>query len=219
MSYNFFPFDSGIRFKSVFLISSEPHIFSNGYQIKLNEKPCAECNIGYIVPEWVESAPSLSDIEAIYGCSKILPTTTIILPLKSEKVDAVKKQLSSMHPEMLLFLSKIRKLSVREDYPDPKSSTVSEISISSERNYQARKNMHAESYTLHLSAEESGKGEEECGYYMWRQKFPVKPENRVDKRAEIDEWVITLAFPHGHRLSRGNQLSPGVCAFLPTEEC
>jgi len=48
-------------------------------------------------------------------------TTTIILPLKSEKVDAVKKQLSSMHTEM----PKIRKLSVREDYPDPKSSTVS----------------------------------------------------------------------------------------------
>ncbi|KAG2563949.1 uncharacterized protein LOC120645191 [Panicum virgatum] len=209
--------EKGIGFKSVFLISSEPHIFSNGYQIKFNEKPCADCNIGYIVPEWVESAPSLSDIEAIYGCSKILPTTTIILPLKSEKVDAVKKQLSSMHPEMLLFLSKIRKLSVREDYPDPKSSTVSEISISSERNYQSRKNMHAESYTLHLSAEESGKGEEECGYYMWRQKFPVKPENRVDKRAEIDEWVITLAFPHGQRLSRGKQLSPGIYAFLPTE--
>ncbi|CAL4981124.1 unnamed protein product [Urochloa decumbens] len=209
--------EKGIGFKSVFLISSEPHIFSNGYQIKFNEKPCAECNIGYIVPKWVESTPSLSDIEAIYGCSKALPTTTIILPLKSEKVDAVKKQLSSMHPEMLLFLSKIRKLSVREDNSDPKNSTVSEISISSEKNYQARKNMHAESYTLHLSAEESGKGEEECGYYMWRQKFPVKPENRVDKRAEIDEWVITLAFPHGQRLSRGKQLSPGVYAFLPTE--
>ncbi|KAF8652236.1 hypothetical protein HU200_062872 [Digitaria exilis] len=196
--------EKGIGFKSVFLISSEPHIFSNGYQIKFNEKPCAECNIGYIVPEWVESTPSLSDIKAIYGCSRVLPTTTIILPLKSEKVDAVKKQLSTMHPEMLLFLSKIRKLSVREDNSDPKSSTVSEISISSEKNYQARKNIHAESYTLHLSAEESGK-EEECGYYMWRQKFPVKPENRVDKRSEID------------RLSRGNQLSPGVYAFLPTE--
>jgi sacsin len=80
------PFDSGIGFKSVFLISSQPHIFSNGYHIKFNEKPCAECNIGYIVPEWVESIPSLSDIETIYGCSKVLPTTTIILPLKSEKV-------------------------------------------------------------------------------------------------------------------------------------
>jgi hypothetical protein len=105
-------FGSGIGFKSVFLISNQPHIFSNGYQIKFNEKPCTECNIGYIVPEWVDSTPSLSDIKEIYGCSKVLPTTTIILPLKCEKVDAVKKQLSSMHPEMLLFLSKIRKLSV-----------------------------------------------------------------------------------------------------------
>jgi hypothetical protein len=105
-------FGTGIGFKSVFLISNQPHIFSNGYQIKFNEKPCAECNIGYIVPEWVDSTPNLSDIKELYGCSKVLPTTTIILPLKCEKVDAVKKQLSSMHPEMLLFLSKIRKLSV-----------------------------------------------------------------------------------------------------------
>ncbi|KAF0895037.1 hypothetical protein E2562_006755 [Oryza meyeriana var. granulata] len=208
---------TSIGFKSVFLISSQPHIFSNGYQIKFNEKPCAECGIGYIVPEWVESRPSVSDISAIYGPSKVLPTTTIILPLKSEKVDAVKKQLSSMHPEMLLFLSKIRRLSVKEDNCNPKCSTVSEISISSEKNFQVRKNMHAESYTLHLSALEIGNGEEECGYYMWRQKFPVKPENRVDKRTEIDEWVITIAFPHGQRLSRGKQLSPGVYAFLPTE--
>ncbi|TVU25271.1 hypothetical protein EJB05_27763, partial [Eragrostis curvula] len=210
--------EKGIGFKSVFLISNQPYIFSNGYQIKFNEKPCVECNIGYIVPEWVESTPSLSDIKDLYGCSEVLPTTTIILPLKCEKVDAVKKQLSSLHPEMLLFLSKIRKLSVREDNCDPKSSTVSDISISSELDYEMRRNMHAESYTLHLSAEESGKGEEECGYYMWRQKFPVKPENRVDKRAEIDEWVITLAFPLiGQRLSRGKQRSPGVYAFLPTE--
>uniref|UniRef100_A0A453LI29 Uncharacterized protein n=1 Tax=Aegilops tauschii subsp. strangulata TaxID=200361 RepID=A0A453LI29_AEGTS len=52
---------------------------------------------------------------------------------------------------------------------------------------------------------------------MWRQRFPVKAENRVDKRTEIDEWVITLAFPLKERLSRGKQLSPGVYAFLPTE--
>ncbi|KAF7003885.1 LOW QUALITY PROTEIN: hypothetical protein CFC21_019161 [Triticum aestivum] len=208
--------EKGIGFKSVFLISSQPHIFSNGYQIKFNEKPCAECNIGYIVPEWVDSKQILPEIKKIYGRSKVLPTTTIILPLKDEKVSAVKQQLSSLHPEMLLFLSKIRRLSVQEANSNPKGSTVSEIAISSEKNYQERKNMHAESYTVHLSAQENGK-EEECGYYMWRQKFPVKPENRVDKRAEIDEWVITLTFPHGERLSRGKQISPGVYAFLPTE--
>jgi sacsin len=97
-------FVSGIGFKSVFLISSEPHIFSNGYQIKFNEKPCAECNIGYIVPELVQSTPSLSDIVAIYGCSK-----SYLQPLNSEKVDAVKKQLSST-----FFMSKMSFLHVED---------------------------------------------------------------------------------------------------------
>ncbi|XP_073355371.1 uncharacterized protein [Aegilops tauschii subsp. strangulata] len=206
----------GIGFKSVFLISSQPHIFSNGYQIKFNEKPCPECNIGYIVPEWVESRPSLSDIKQIYGSTRVLPTTCIVLPLKDEKVTAVKQQLSSLHPEMLLFLSKIRRLSVCEDNGNARGSTVSEIAISSEKNFEVRKNTHAESYTVFLSAQEN-ESEAECGYHMWRQRFPVKAENRVDKRTEIDEWVITLAFPLKERLSRGKQLSPGVYAFLPTE--
>jgi len=39
-----------------------------------------------------------------------LPTTTIVLPLKLDKVKPVKLQLSSIHPEVLLFLSKIRHL-------------------------------------------------------------------------------------------------------------
>lgn len=209
-------FLTGIGFKSVFLISSQPHIFSNGYQIKFNEEPCQECNIGYIVPEWVEH-PSLSDIEQVYGPSKTLPTTTIILPLKADKVQPVKDQLSKMHPEILLFLSKIKKLAVREVNDDPRLSTVSQISISSETDVQMRKNIDAESYTRHLAAQENDGGEEEeCSYYMWSQKFPVKPECRDAKRLEIDEWVITLAFPWRQRLNRGST-TPGIYSFLPTE--
>ncbi|XP_065022895.1 uncharacterized protein LOC135648851 [Musa acuminata AAA Group] len=209
--------EKGIGFKSVFLISSKPHIFSNGYQIRFNEEPSPDCNLGYIVPEWVESNPNLSDIQNIYGSSKSLPSTTIILPLKSEKESTVKKQLSSLHPEVLLFLSKVRQLSVREDNDDPKLNTVSQISISSEANYQMRKNLNAESYTLHLAAHEVDKNDEEaCSYYMWKQKFPVKPESIVKKRMEVEEWVITLAFPSGRRLNRGMKLS-GIFSFLPTE--
>ncbi|XP_031273816.1 uncharacterized protein LOC116132300 [Pistacia vera] len=51
---------------------------------------------------------------------------------------------------------------------------------------------------------------------MWRQKFPVKEESRVERRMDIEEWVITLAFPFGNRLKKGTT-SPGVYAFLPTE--
>ncbi|KAJ6760998.1 hypothetical protein OIU79_025773 [Salix purpurea] len=78
--------------------------------------------------------------------------------------------------------------------------------------------MDAESYTLHLSAQENSTDEQdrECSYSVWKQKFPVKKKNKVEKRMEVEDWVITLAFPNGERLRRGMSL-PGVYAFLPTE--
>ncbi|KAK9928978.1 hypothetical protein M0R45_026089 [Rubus argutus] len=209
----------GIGFKSVFLITAQPYIFSNGYQIRFSEEPCAHCNVGYIVPEWIEQNPTLSEIKQIYGSTTDLPTTTLILPLKPDKVEPVKKQLSIIHPEVLLFLSKIKRLSIREDKDDPRKNTVSEIEIESLTDFVTRKNIDAQSYTLHLSAEENcgNESERECSYYMWKQKFPVRQEFRVERRMEVDEFVITLAFPNGERLRRAMNSSPGVYAFLPTE--
>ncbi|KAG6505450.1 hypothetical protein ZIOFF_037806 [Zingiber officinale] len=207
----------GIGFKSVFLISSKPYIFSNGYQICFNEEPSPDCNLGYIVPEWVDENPSLSDLQNLYGPSERLPTTIIILPLKIEKESAVKQQLSNLHPEVLLFLSKIRQLSVRRDNDDSTCNTGCKISISGEDTCQTRTNMNAESYTLRLTAQMGDKGDEEqCCYYMWKQRFPVKRECISKKRAEVDEWVITLAFPFGRRLNCGMQKS-GLYSFLPTD--
>nr|XP_017217484.1 PREDICTED: uncharacterized protein LOC108195062 [Daucus carota subsp. sativus] len=207
-----------IGFKSVFLITAQPYIFSNGYQIRFNEGPCPHCNVGYIVPEWVETNPTLSVIESIHGNGTPLPTTTIILPLKPDKVQSVMHQLSNIHPEILLFLTKIKRLSVREDNEDSKLNTVSAISISSETEFMTRKNIDAESYLLNLSADQVGNDdlEKECGYHMWRQRFPVKKDHKVERRMEVEEWVITLAFPRGKRLLRGMQ-SPGIYVFLPTE--
>ncbi|KAJ0248460.1 ATP/DNA binding protein [Hirschfeldia incana] len=208
--------EKGIGFKSVFLITSQPYIFSNGYQIRFNESPCSHCGLGYIVPEWVDQHPSLLvDIQRIHGSGSPLPTTTIILPLKSDKVDPVKQQLSNVHPEVLLFLSKIKNLSIREHCQDPNLSTVNSIGIITETDLVKRKSIDAESYTIILSANETD-SEKQCSYYMWRQKFPVKQENRVERRAEVQDWVITLAFPLAERLSRGHT-SPGIYAFLPTE--
>ncbi|KAG6508895.1 uncharacterized protein LOC121980120 [Zingiber officinale] len=209
--------EKGIGFKSVFLISSKPYIFSNGYQICFNEEPSPDCNLGYIVPEWVDENPSLSDLQNLYGPSERLPTTIIILPLKIEKESAVKQQLSNLQPEVLLFLSKIRELSVRRDNDDSTCNTGCKISISGEDTCQKRRNFNAESYPLHLTAQEGDKGDEEqCCYYMWKQRFPVKRECISKKRAEVDEWVITLAFPFGKRLNRGTRKS-GVYSFLPIE--
>ncbi|XP_062115853.1 uncharacterized protein LOC133829995 [Humulus lupulus] len=207
--------EKGIGFKSVFLITTRPYIFSNGYQIRFNEEPCQHCSLGYIVPEWVDEKPTLSELKQIYGSGSALPTTILILPLKPDKVKPVKQQLSSMHPQVLLFLSKIKKLSVREDNEDPRLNSVNAIAISKETDFKQRKNIDAESFTLHLSAEENG-SEKECMFYMWKQKFSIQPKYKVEKRAEMEEWSITLAFPFGELLRRGTH-SPGVYSFLPTE--
>jgi len=87
---------AGIGFNSVFLITKQPYIFSNGYKIRFNEIPPPGTRIGYIVPEWIDEEPRLQEL---FDCE--LPNTVMILPLRPEKVDAVKKQLASIHPEVI----------------------------------------------------------------------------------------------------------------------
>jgi hypothetical protein len=120
------------------------------------------------VPEWVEENPAISYINQIFGYGDTLPTTTIVLPcLKPDKVTPAKQELSSIHPEVLLFLGKIKRLSFKEHNRDSTLNTVSAIAITSETNFATKKNIDAESYTLHLSAEEKDKGsDKECSYYM-----------------------------------------------------
>ena len=201
----------------MFLVSGLPHVFSNGYQIRFSEIPNPDCAIGYIVPEWVSTNPTYSDIQAIYGSGKALPNTVIILPLKPKKVEAVKKKLSEIHPEVLLFLNKIKRLSIRETSSKTCiADSISAASISTETNLVSLKTQGANCRVVHLSVqEEVDVTETTCHYYVWRQGFPVKPNNMVDARKDIKEWVISLAFPSGERLKRGTS-STGVFAFLPT---
>ncbi|XP_021754621.1 uncharacterized protein LOC110719947 [Chenopodium quinoa] len=210
--------EKGIGFKSVFLVSKEPHIISNGYKVKFTEEPDRSCGIGYIVPEWVGDKSLISNIQSVYGSNRIIPTTTIVLPLKPEKIESVKEQLSQLHPELLLFLCKIKKLYVRSSnsyYKD--ASDVCAISISHETQHVVVRSKKADSRVVHLAVGGAeGSDEESCQYYIWRQMFPVMTENKVHGREDVKEWTISLAFPVGNRLTRGTSSSVGVFAFLPT---
>jgi len=141
---------AGIGFNSVFLITKQPYIFSNGYKIRFNEIPPPGTRIGYIVPEWIDEEPRLQEL---FDCE--LPNTVMILPLRPEKVDAVKKQLASIHPEVILFMSKIRKLSVRQHNENSAQNRVNAICVSREIEFQTTKNEHSQSFILHLSAQEN----------------------------------------------------------------
>ncbi|RXH91522.1 hypothetical protein DVH24_020545 [Malus domestica] len=154
--------EKGIGFKSVFLVSSQPHIFSNGYRIKFREEPNKDCSIGYIVPEWVSGEPTLSSILDVYGATKVVPATTIVLPLKPEKVETVRAQLSGLHPELLLFLSKVNRVYVRGC--DPKAANgVSKISICTGTDLMNVRDKTANARVVELSVKEKmGASEEKC---------------------------------------------------------
>lgn len=144
-----------------------------------------------------------------------MPATTIVLPLKPEKVETVRAQLLRLHPELLLFLSKVNRVYVRGC--DPKAANgVTTISICTGTDLMNVRDKTANASVVELSVKEKmGASEEKCKYYLWRQAFPVKPANRVNTRMNVEEWVNTLAFPFGNRLRRGTSFV-GVFAFLPT---
>ncbi|PRQ24680.1 hypothetical protein RchiOBHm_Chr6g0275111 [Rosa chinensis] len=169
---------AGIGFKSVFLVSSQPHIFSNGYRVRFNEEPDQNC--GMIRWKLFESA-----------------------------------QLSKLHPELLLFLSKIKCLYVHGCNPEGAHS-VSIVSICSQTDDEDLRGKTAKSHVVQLSVKESMCDNQDlCKYYLWGEAFPVKPGNRVGIRSDVEKWVVTLAFPFGERLRRGTSCI-GVFAFLPT---
>ncbi len=92
--------EKGIGFKSVFVVSREPHFFSNGYQFKFQEAPHPQVKLSYIVPEWVDKKPLLPRQRTSFTC--------ILLPLKQDKIELVQKELESFQPETILFLKKLQ---------------------------------------------------------------------------------------------------------------
>ncbi len=106
---------AGIGFKSVFLVTAQPHVISNGYRVRFQDMPHDQAGLGYIVPEWTYT-PTDAELSRVYGKERgDLPTTTLVLPLRDNKVEAVREQLKKISAETILFLSQVCTFTVRED--------------------------------------------------------------------------------------------------------
>ena len=76
--------EKGIGFKSCFLVSSRPHIQSNGYRFKLDEAKHPQLGFGMIIPSWVEKRLTLpKSVESEANGEKL---SCLMFPLKSGKV-------------------------------------------------------------------------------------------------------------------------------------
>lgn len=99
--------EKGIGFKSVFRVTDEPHIYSNGFQFKFeynNDEPST-----IIIPYWVDNVPDFID----------LAQTNILLPLKAEeKSEMISEDIRRIRPSLLLFLRKLKVIEIEDEIKD-----------------------------------------------------------------------------------------------------
>ena len=95
--------EKGIGFKSVFMVTDEPHIYSNGFQFKFKHDKAKAVSI--IIPEWIDEIPEFIEPSQ----------TNIILPLKPEVRSEIGEYIEQIHPSLLLFLRKLKIIEVEDE--------------------------------------------------------------------------------------------------------
>lgn len=161
--------EKGIGFKSVFIVSHSPHIYSNGFQIKfLEDDP--DLNLSYIVPYWLNTIPEVVQ----FHCKK----TSILLPLKSGKRQEIIKELRKFQPETILFLNKLQN-----------------VTICFDENTQDKLELIKDSNRFPIVQLLAGDGL--YNYWLKKEIFHVPPTmlKEEEKRKGIEERDIIVAFP------------------------
>jgi len=177
--------EKGIGFKSVFVVSSQPHIFSGGYQFRFQEEPDHQAELGYIVPYWVsEIPPEIKDHSN---------RTCIVLPLKPGKQEGVARELETIAPETILFLSKLEELTIQIE--DRKAIDV----IRDDMNRPLVQFMTGDQYVE---------------FWLVEQEIPMPPDLHEEKREGITTRKVSVALPLTKEVGSEGQ----VFAFLPTKE-
>lgn len=180
--------EKGIGFKSVFAVSAQPHIYSNGFRFYFKEKD-PQIELAFIVPYW------LDDIPPVVRERKV--NTAILLPLKPDKRMEIIAELERIRPETILFLSKLEGLTV-------------EIRENSERIDLIRD--AGARPIVDLLVQRNGQQDRLTRYWLHDRTIPVPGSMKEQKREGVDERTLSVAFPLDSDDHRGR-----VFAFLPTE--
>ena len=175
--------EKGIGFKSVFVVSSQPHILSAGYQFRFQEEPDPQAELGYIVPYWVsEVSPEIK---------KHGNKTCIVLPLKAGKLEGVAKELETIAPETVLFLSKLQGLTVQIEDQEP----IEVIRDDTRR-----------------PLVQFVTGDQYVEFWVVEQEVHIPPDLHEEKREDITTRKVSVALPLTAKVS----FKERVFAFLPT---
>ncbi|MDO9576172.1 MAG: hypothetical protein Q7J55_06565, partial [bacterium] len=181
--------EKGIGFKSVFKVTSNPHIFSNGYSFCMPDNDL-ETGLGYIVPQWIDQTPRGIDPSK----------TIIILPLDKINYgyEQIEKMLQDIEPETILFLSKLKEINIKTDTGDSLAilkddSKLPHVQILLEGIRQG------ENYSL---VDE---------FLLFTRSFDKPLDILHEKRIDIDKRAVSVAFP----LNESQKSFGKIYAYLP----
>ncbi len=182
--------EKGIGFKSVFRITTIPHIFSNGYCFCL-PKYDKESGLGYIIPCWVDNIP-----KGVNPFSQ----TTIILPLDREDFgyNKIEDMLHDIKPETILFLNKLKNIEIKTD------SGV-ELTLQKDDSHYPMVDLLRDE----IKKEESFISIDE--YLLYKKTFPKPDTIQHEKRQKIKEREVTIALPKNEE----EEYIGKIFAYLP----
>lgn len=181
--------EKGIGFKSVFRITSNPHIFSNGYRFCMPESD-EETGLGFIVPRWINIIPDGIDPSQ----------TTILLPLDKDifGAESIGSMLREIEPETILFLSKLKEIRILSDAGD--SLTI------------IKDDSKAPLVQILVDGTKAGGVISDVYEYLVITKLFALPKDlHEEKRVGVCDRPVTIAFP----LDKGKENLGKVFAYLP----
>lgn len=193
--------EKGIGFKSVFRVSDEPEIYSNGYHFKFDShttlgKRQKEIKLGFILPRWID----LPDSEINENF------TNIILPFKDSLSYEEKSRLSNLDPDLIIFLNKLLQLEITTESDETK--TV--VSKSRKGNLITIKQ---EIQRLNEELEIRKKF-----YKIFEREINISNSLDVPQRKGITSTKIILAFPLINKSTLKYDEIQKVFSFLPIIE-
>ena len=184
--------EKGIGFKSVFRVTENPHIFSNGYHFCLPECD-EETGLGYIVPQWVDTPPE--DLN--------FSQTNIILPLTKVGFgyDKIEEMLLEIEPETILFLSKLQEIRIQTD-------TGTDLVILKNADELPKMEVLVEGRRQGCSFSTVDE------FLVCTQTFHKPVEIHHEKREGINERDVSIAFPMDENATGSGK----IFAYLPVSE-
>ncbi|ALV63679.1 hypothetical protein ADU37_CDS19800 [Thermococcus sp. 2319x1] len=185
--------EKGIGFKSVFMVANEVQIFSNSFQFRF--KYDKKDPLTMLIPEWIEQVPDFVD----------LTQTNIILVLNDESKAEAPKYLDDIHPNLLLFLRKLR---------------IIEIEDQTRGIYRRFERFEKDNVVEIKIVEKVGKLNKISilRWFVVKKLLTVPPEISEDKRKGVKETEIILAFPLKEDGSPDDSKEQHVFAFLPVRK-